>query len=207
MKIVSKYFVLLIMLYSDRPLAQGTSGLSRTGIYEKVVHVAYDSASKELSGFISAESYGPDGKTIYQSCDLLFSGICANFSNCKIAFYIPNNADTESTGVIRLDGSNAILISDEVILFCQNIFDFHSSDGYPFLFSTFRPYKFCRAIKQNKVRIYKEPTDSSATRMYLIKDDFVSILKEKEGWVYIEYQGKKDIYGWIRKENLFPSIP
>ena len=35
--------------------------------------------------------------------------------------------------------------------------------------------------------------------MYLLKNDEVEILEEKDDWLYILYHGKKDIKAWIPK--------
>jgi len=40
------------------------------------------------------------------------------------------------------------------------------------------------------------------TKMYLIKDDEVKIVKEKTGFLKIYYYGKKPIEGWIKKSDV-----
>ena len=41
------------------------------------------------------------------------------------------------------------------------------------------------------------------TGMYLIKGDMVIVLEEREGWLKIEYEGKKKVVtGWIKKEDV-----
>ena len=40
------------------------------------------------------------------------------------------------------------------------------------------------------------------TRMYLIKGDMVIVLEEREGWLRVEYEGKKVVTGWIKKEDV-----
>ena len=41
------------------------------------------------------------------------------------------------------------------------------------------------------------------TGMYLIKGDMVIVLEEREGWLKIEYEGKKKVVtGWIKKEEV-----
>jgi hypothetical protein len=37
--------------------------------------------------------------------------------------------------------------------------------------------------------------------MYLVKDDVVTVREEKEGWLRVEYEGKKLVTGWIKKED------
>ncbi|MDR1225478.1 MAG: hypothetical protein LBK47_01085 [Prevotellaceae bacterium] len=55
------------------------------------------------------------------------------------------------------------------------------------------------AITTEKSIIYSEP--DKPTKMYLIKGDIVTVLEEKEGWIKMEYEGKKMITGWIKKED------
>jgi hypothetical protein len=54
-------------------------------------------------------------------------------------------------------------------------------------------------VVSSKSIIYSEP--DKPTRMYLIKGDVVTVLEEKEGWLKMEYEGKKLITGWIKKKD------
>jgi hypothetical protein len=56
-----------------------------------------------------------------------------------------------------------------------------------------------KEIAVDKSIIYAEP--DKPTRMYLIKGDIVTVLEEKDGWIKMEYEGKKMITGWIKKED------
>ena len=48
--------------------------------------------------------------------------------------------------------------------------------------------------------IYSEP--DTPTRMYLIKGDIVTVLEEKNEWVKVEYEGKKVVTGWIKRQDV-----
>jgi hypothetical protein len=54
-------------------------------------------------------------------------------------------------------------------------------------------------VVSSKSTIYAEP--DKPTKMYLIKGDIVTVLEEKEGWIKMEYEGKKLITGWIKKKD------
>ncbi|WP_337045479.1 SH3 domain-containing protein, partial [Emticicia sp. 17c] len=41
-----------------------------------------------------------------------------------------------------------------------------------------------------------------ATKMYLLKDDIVEVLEEKNDWLKIRYYGKKTVEGWIKKSDV-----
>jgi hypothetical protein len=54
-------------------------------------------------------------------------------------------------------------------------------------------------VVSSKSTIYSEP--DKPTKMYLVKGDVVTVLEEKEGWIKMEYEGKKLITGWIKKKD------
>jgi hypothetical protein len=54
-------------------------------------------------------------------------------------------------------------------------------------------------IAVDKSIIYSQP--NKPTKMYLVKGDVVTVREEKEGWLRVEYEGKKLVTGWIKKED------
>lgn len=59
----------------------------------------------------------------------------------------------------------------------------------------------------SKSHLYKEPSKSSLSKMYLIPGDKVTLLDTKtdeagQEWYYISYQGKKEIKMWIKAEAV-----
>ena len=61
-------------------------------------------------------------------------------------------------------------------------------------------YKFF--IKNQKQYLYRNPSISSNTKMYVIKNDKVEILDDETDWYQILYRGKKDIKAWIPKGSV-----
>jgi len=57
-----------------------------------------------------------------------------------------------------------------------------------------------RKINTPKSPIYFTP--NTPTKMYLLKNDEVEVLEEKEDWLRIRYYGKKTIEGWIKKSDV-----
>jgi hypothetical protein len=55
-------------------------------------------------------------------------------------------------------------------------------------------------IKGLKTIIHLSPNKS--TKMYLIKDDEVEIIEEKDDWLKVRYYGKKVVEGWIKKSDV-----
>ncbi len=60
-------------------------------------------------------------------------------------------------------------------------------------------------IQLEKQYLYHSPAFSSKTRMYLIQEDKVEVLKEKEDWLYILYRGKKEVRKWIPKKAIIKN--
>lgn len=59
----------------------------------------------------------------------------------------------------------------------------------------------------SKSHLYKEPSESSQSKMYLVAGDKVTVLDTKTDevgheWHYISYQGKKEIKMWIKAEAV-----
>lgn len=62
--------------------------------------------------------------------------------------------------------------------------------------------KTTRQISVSKTSIYSSISPLILTKMYLLKGDEVEVLKEKSEWLNIRYYGKKNIEGWIKKEDV-----
>jgi hypothetical protein len=58
----------------------------------------------------------------------------------------------------------------------------------------------CKEISSEKAIIYSAP--NIPTRMYLIKGDVVTVLEKEEGWLRIDYEGKKQVRGWIKEQDV-----
>jgi hypothetical protein len=59
-----------------------------------------------------------------------------------------------------------------------------------------------KEIQIEKQYLFDNPNKESKTKMYLLKNDKVEILEEKDDWLYILYKGKKDIKAWIPKSAI-----
>ena len=70
--------------------------------------------------------------------------------------------------------------------------------------NNFCKYNKKSTIQTQKQALYKEANENSKTNMYLVKDDVVEILEEKDDWIYILYNSKdnKEIKAWIPKNAL-----
>jgi hypothetical protein len=57
-----------------------------------------------------------------------------------------------------------------------------------------------KEISSEKAIIYSAP--NIPTRMYLIKGDVVTVLGKEEGWLRIDYEGKKQVRGWVKEQDV-----
>lgn len=57
-----------------------------------------------------------------------------------------------------------------------------------------------KPISSKKATIYSLP--NIATKMYLLKNDTIEVLEQKNDWVRMNFYGKKLISGWIKKADV-----
>lgn len=57
-----------------------------------------------------------------------------------------------------------------------------------------------KPISSKKAIIYSLP--NIATKMYLLKNDTIEVLEQKNDWVRMNFYGKKLISGWIKKADV-----
>jgi len=56
--------------------------------------------------------------------------------------------------------------------------------------------------KKIRDKVFLHTTPNKSTKMYLLKDDEVEIIEEKDEWLKIRYYGKKTIEGWMMKSDV-----
>lgn len=59
--------------------------------------------------------------------------------------------------------------------------------------------KVAKVIKSKAV-IYSLP--EKATKMYLVKEDYIEIIEQRNNWIKIKYYGGKTIVGWVKAEDV-----
>lgn len=175
-----------------------------TGSYDDVVIVGYDSASKMLSGYLSASEGDLQNPSISKfSCRIEFRGKVQNQNLVTIEFYEPGHDSILAKGSLKFEKGHSLNIkSDSPISFCQTIFDLGGKNGELFNLKNKVPIKYCSHITAERSYLSKQPSDASRTKSYLIKNDLVSILKEKDGWAFVEYYGSKVVSGWIKSSSI-----
>ncbi len=87
---------------------------------------------------------------------------------------------------------------------CLQVINLAGETGEPFGFTTPKSFISANVIKSAKAPIYKTDSDTAKTKMYLVKDNFISIVAINENWVSFEYMNPsgKRIKGWLKKEDV-----
>lgn len=199
------FFLIIWTLSSLTCAGQVRKTTVKAGNYGDAVVLAFDSASSEISGYTRMDEHADDNPNkVVRSCYIMFTGKCNGTDNCPVDFYMGSDSEKITDGFVNVSGKNLTIKTNRSIDLCESFVNL--TDGETFPFKENKPYLFCRSINKEKVYIYSNPNDTSKTKMYLIKHNYVGILKVSGQWVSIEYWGKKMIQGWIKKENLFPAI-
>jgi hypothetical protein len=181
------------------------TAVPNTGSYEDAVQVAYDSVTKELSGYVKMEISREDQpKKVYRSCAVMFIGKLVGPGKAAVDYYNSPDVEKVTAGDAVFKGGSVSLSAQSGQGYCNDILGL--TEGVDMNFSKGRPYIGCRAVNKPKTYLYSAAVDSCKTRMYLVKGDFIMILGVKENWVNVEYLGKKVISGWVRKDELFPAF-
>jgi hypothetical protein len=207
-KIIRHIKIVLVAQFVTLVVAAQPGSLNivpKTGNYEDAMQLSYDSVTKEVSGYVKMDVSRLDNpKKVYRSCAVLFIGKTDGSGTARVDFYNSPDIKLVTTGDVVFDPDKITLTAKSGEGYCNDILDL--TDGLEMDFAKGRPYIGCRAVNKVTTYLYSSPVDSARTKMYLLKGDMVMILGVKEGWVKIEYIGKKIIDGWIRKSELSPGF-
>ena len=174
----------------------------RSGIYSNSLMLGIDKQNKKISGYLWRNIYEDDDpkKGIYVSCYLFFKGSFSSLSKpIKVSFYNSFDSLSVSEGVISYDKNELMVKMNKKVISCQNVFDL--TNGESFELSKFISISSCKIIKTNKAFFYK---NSLKTKTYLVKGDFVAIVKYENDFFHIYYFNKdnKLIEGIIKKTDV-----
>ena len=178
------------------------SAQERSGIYSNSLVISVNDKNKQITGYLWKNIYVDDDikKGIYFSCYLYFKGYYRSL-NDTVQLDIFDSFDTLSIAKGKLDFvKNEILLTiNKRITACQNVFDLIGGESFDL--DKKIPIIYCGRIKSSKAHFYKNNTKSKS---YLIKGDFVSILKVLDDNCFVQYYDKnsKLIEGWIKKIDV-----
>jgi hypothetical protein len=168
-----------------------------TGEYDYGLKIGYDESNNKLSGLLDISDVS---KKV--SCKLLLVGNYKSGSDSiiKIYFIDPLSFDKIDSGVLKTSKGFVTIKSISQITFCQNIIDLHS--GQRFNLIEKKKIISCDVVKPEKSYILTTSDRSAKSKKYLIRGDLISVLSRQDDYFNIEFQGKKLITGWIKKDDL-----
>jgi hypothetical protein len=175
----------------------------KTGYYGEMLDLSFDEKKEIIYGIISISSFD---NRIY--CSLMFKGGRTNntlgANKYPIVFYTQSDSVEAGHGYIEVKHDGVDVSSYDFLPACQSLLPLKGEPGCFFLFSKARPFKEASKIVNEKAYIYKSASDSSKSKMYLIKNNFISILDKVNDWVLFEYLNSKGkrIKGWLKKDDL-----
>jgi hypothetical protein len=203
---VSSLFICLIFFVSLTAACQDKSNLKiKAGYYEGMLDLAFDEKNKIIYGVISISS--PD-KSNRVYCSLMFKSDSTRnplgTNRYSISFFTQEDSIPTGYGYIEIKNDGVNVKCYEFLSACQSLIDLKSESGYYFSLSATKPFKGVSKIKSTKAYIYNTATDVAKSKMYLVKNDFISILSKSNGWVLFEYMNfnGKHIKGWLKSEDI-----
>lgn len=197
--------IILVSIIISASVSAQTSLPIKTGNYEQTVDLSYDKNKAIITGVIARSNQdNPNGPRI--TCSMMFVGSPKTIGANKYPVRFFNEGDTTEAGkgYVEITKSGINIKCNGNFSSCQNIMDLAGEMGEPFEFSTAKTFIAVSAIRNAKAPIYKTAVDSTKTKMYLVKGNFISIVTVNDSWVSFEYMNPsgKRIKGWLKKEDV-----
>jgi len=199
------FLIILAMFTSLTGICQNGKYAIKPGSYNERLNLSFDKKSGIISGLIAMSNEG-NGPGI--TCSLLFKSSPQQKMNEPNKYLVDfsNEGDTvkAGSGYIEIKNDGVNVKCNGIFTNCQNLMDLGGETGEFFEFTTAKPFISANTINSAKAYIYKTASDTAKTKMYLIKNNFISIITIKNSWVSFEYMSPsgKRIKGWLRKEDI-----
>ncbi|HEX6428744.1 MAG TPA: hypothetical protein VF008_13705 [Niastella sp.] len=177
----------------------------KPGNYDEMLDLSYDKKSGIISGIIATSN---NGNTPRISCSLIFKSSpqtkMAGPNKYPVGFYNEGDTAEAGQGYIEIKNNGVDVKCNGTFSSCQNLIDLGGETGWFFEFTTAKPFISANIISNANASIYKTASDTAKTKMYLIKNNFISIITIKDNWVSFEYMNPsgKRIKGWLKKEDI-----
>ena len=179
----------------------------KTGNYDETVDLSYDKTKGIISGVIARTNKdNPNGPRI--SCSLLFISApqpkTGSSNKYPVRFFNEGDTAEAGKGYVEITKNGINVKTNGMFSSCNNIMDLAGETGEFFAFLTAKAFNSAGIIRSDKAPIYKTASDTAKTKMYLVKDNFVSLVTIQESWVSFEYMNPsgKRIKGWLKKEEV-----
>ena len=198
--------IIILVFASITVFAQNTLPI-KTGNYEETVDLSYDKNKGIISGIIARSNYyNPNGPRI--SCSMRFVSLpqvkTAGANKYPVRFYNEGDTAEAGKGYVEITKAGINVKCNGDFSSCNNLMDLAGETGEPFAFLTAKAFITAGIIRSDKAPIYKTAVDSTKTKMYLVKGNFVSVTSITGSWVSFEYMtlSGKRIKGWLKKEEV-----
>ncbi len=178
-------------------------GQIKSGDYDDGLNLAYNPKNNLITGFY--ENYtGLDEQTNNPRFSCIFY-IKAFYKKGKIeleSYYPLNKEDDMIHGEMKIMNSSTIALKlQEEHGGCWNVQPFKNE------FVTFSLYQNknwieIRFINTPKSYFYKNKTEESKQKSYLVKGDIIYIDQIEDKWIHCIYKAKKTVSGWIKIDTL-----
>ncbi len=173
-----------------------------SGEYDSGLKLAFDKKTNMLTGYF--ENYtGFDEETGSPkfSCIFYLQGTITG-SQFKVYTYYPNDTSDSIKGNIQLISDKDVSIK----LFeehggCWNVQHF-ADEQVKFSLEKQIAWTQIRFITTEKTYFYSDKSLATKQKSYLVKNDFVCIVKIEDDWAYCTYYGKTIKEGWIKTADL-----
>ncbi|SEP34337.1 hypothetical protein SAMN05444671_1076 [Flavobacterium sp. CF108] len=196
-----KNFLLVYLFISFSNIVCGQKLVS--GEYDSGMNLSYDESSKMLTGYF--ESYtGLDEETNNPkfSCIFYIEGKVTGKKFSVKTYYPEDKNDDVILGTIEIINNKTIKIKlPEEHGGCWNVQHF-ADKPEQFELEKKNNWIQVRYVNKSKSFFFKENSNLSKTKMYLIKNDIVYVEKIENGKAHCSYKGKKIIKGWINIDDL-----
>lgn len=194
-------WIFLFLVYSFRSEGQQLPKCIKSGIYEGILYLAYDSSSKIVSGYVDYSPYKEDKSNVQIRCKIFFLGKVGKYNDNKMNLYQITDTITVHKLFLSFHSDNVNLKLADNLPSCESIIDLNPVDGGNLSLSKQKQFKRFSVIG-NKTEIYIHPDSRFKSNKYFVKGDIVNIIKKANQWVLVEFYGSKTTIGWIKKDSF-----
>jgi hypothetical protein len=178
----------------------------QSGYYGDGLYIAYDSSKQALSGYYENYTGWDESLKAPRFSCVFFIEAHLNQSIVKINTYYPEDrfSSPNIEGQLEIVSPNSLLISlKEEHGGCWNVEHFTDAP-VRFKLSEAANWKAIKYVIKDKAFFYRNASERSKEKAYLIKNNFFCIYKIYGNWAYGCYNGEHTKTGWIKRSDLNP---
>jgi hypothetical protein len=120
----------------------------------------------------------------------------------KITIYEPISESTSKGSLIKTKDGIKIK-ADEFLMPCERDVNLINGWGFPFNENSKWENLPFDIVKSKTAFLFIEPNQITKKKAYLLKNDIVYVLEEKDSWVKVKYSKNFKKFYWIKKEDLY----